>query len=204
VFVSDNGGAFKPLLAKTTATSTTFTGQNGHSYGFYSIATDQIGAVQPTPSAAQASTTVDRVAPTSKVATLPALTHTLKITLHWSGSDSKRGSGIATYDVYVSDNGGKFKLLLSKTAKTSFAFTGKAGHKYGFYSVATDNVGNRQATPSKAQATTRIVLPAPSALGSREQVADLLFSHVPRFERSHTEAVLTLNEIGHEDRETFR
>ena len=33
-------------------------------------------------------------------------------------------------------------------------FTGMAGHTYGFYSVATDNVGNREATPTAAEATT--------------------------------------------------
>ena len=42
----------------TTQTSATFTGQVGHTYGFYSVATSNIGLVQPTPSAAQASIAV--------------------------------------------------------------------------------------------------------------------------------------------------
>ena len=35
-----------------------FTGQIGHAYSFYSVATDNVGNIQPTPTAAQASTTI--------------------------------------------------------------------------------------------------------------------------------------------------
>ena len=41
VYVSDDGGAFTLFQANTTATSATFTGQVGHTYGFYSVATEQ-------------------------------------------------------------------------------------------------------------------------------------------------------------------
>ena len=33
----------------TTSTSATYTGQIGHTYGFYSVATSNVGTVQPTP-----------------------------------------------------------------------------------------------------------------------------------------------------------
>ncbi len=57
-------------------TSTTFTGQPGHSYGFYSVATDNLGEVQPTPAGAQATITVANAAtPTPK----PTPTHTVII-----------------------------------------------------------------------------------------------------------------------------
>ena len=69
------------------------------------------------------------------------------------------GSGIATYDVYVSDNGGPFTPFAVRSTKTSAPFTGQSGHSYGFYSVATDNVGNEQSVPSTAQASTKVVLP---------------------------------------------
>ena len=42
-------------------------------------------------------------------------------------------------------------------ANPSALFTGQPGHTYGFYSVATDNAGNVQPTPTSAQATTQIV-----------------------------------------------
>src|SRR5262249_34030405 len=49
---------------------------------------------------------------------------------------------------------GPFVVWLTGTIQTSATYTGVVGHTYGFYSVATDNVGNREATPSAAQATT--------------------------------------------------
>src|SRR5207248_2311069 len=45
---------------------------------------------------------------------------------------------------------------------TSTTFTGVRGHTYGFYSVATDNVGHRQATPTGAQATTKVQVLTPN------------------------------------------
>ncbi|HVX15362.1 MAG TPA: DUF4214 domain-containing protein [Pirellulales bacterium] len=59
VFVSDNGGPFTALLTATTATSTTFSGVSGHTYGFYSVAIDTAGRSQSTPTAAQATTLVE-------------------------------------------------------------------------------------------------------------------------------------------------
>jgi hypothetical protein len=95
-------------------------------------------------------------APTSHVNPLPASSPTT-FTVTWSGADYSGGSGIATYSIYVSDNGGAFTLWQAATTQASAAFTGQAGHNYGFYSVATDNVGLVQPTPSQAQATTSII-----------------------------------------------
>ena len=101
--------------------------------------------------------TIDVGAPTSQVLPLPATTTTTDFTVSWSGTDDAGGSGIATYDVFVSDNGGPFTPFQTGTAATSATFTGSSGHTYGFYSVATDNVGHRQATPSAAEATTTVL-----------------------------------------------
>ncbi|HKM56831.1 MAG TPA: hypothetical protein VJY33_25725, partial [Isosphaeraceae bacterium] len=67
----------------------------------------------------------------------------------------------AFYNIYVSDDGGPFTLWQSDTTATSATYTGVAGQTYGFYSVATDNVGNRQTTPTAAQATTQVVSAPP-------------------------------------------
>ncbi len=59
IYESVNGGAFSLWTTVTPASpSAAFTGQVGHTYGFYSVATDAAGNVQPTPTAAQATTTV--------------------------------------------------------------------------------------------------------------------------------------------------
>ncbi len=100
--------------------------------------------------------TIDAGPPTSGVHALPASQDSADIAVSWSGND-RPGSGVASYDVYVSDNGGPFNLFLQETQATSAIFTGTYGRTYGFYSVASDNVGNREAAPGAAQATVAIV-----------------------------------------------
>ncbi len=60
IYVSDNGGAFAPWLTNTSSTSGVFTGEVGHSYGFYSIARDLVGNIEPGKNAAEASTKVNK------------------------------------------------------------------------------------------------------------------------------------------------
>ena len=99
----------------------------------------------------------DSTAPTSTVTALPsATTAPGSFKVNWSGSDNSGGSGVASYSVYVSDNGGAYSAWLTGTTATSAMFSGKDGHTYSFFSMATDNAGNVQATPTKAQATTKL------------------------------------------------
>ncbi len=162
VYVSDNGGPFSPFVTGASQTSATFHGITGHSYSFYSVATDQFGNRQPTPAAGQATARVDTTPPGSIVTELPAFSPAA-FTLRWSGSDDAGGSGVAGYDVYVSDNGAAFRPFLTGTANTSAIFQGQTGHTYAFYSVATDTLGNRQATPSVAQTSTAVDGVAPTS-----------------------------------------
>jgi RHS repeat-associated protein len=165
VFVSDNGGPFTAFQTNTTATSAQFTGQFGHTYGFYSVATDNAGLAQPTPSAAQATTYLVAL-PTSSVSALPAVTLTPSFTVSWSGTPGQGAASIASFSVFVSDNGGAFTAFKTATTSTSATFNGQAGHTYGFYSVATDNLGDVQTTPTSAQATTLVAGPPASTVSS--------------------------------------
>jgi Ca2+-binding RTX toxin-like protein len=45
---------------------------------------------------------------------------------------------------------------MQHTTATSGTFNGTLGHTYSFFSMATDNAGNRQDTPTGAQATTKV------------------------------------------------
>ncbi len=162
VFVSTNGGAYTAFQTNTTQTSATFTGTSGNTYSFYSVATDKAGNVQPTPVAAQATTSVFTVPPTSSVAALPQYETSASFTVSWSGTDAG-GPGIASYSVFVSTNGGAFTAFHTNTTQTSATFTGTSGNTYGFYSVATDNAGNVQAIPVSAQATTSIFTVPPAS-----------------------------------------
>jgi hypothetical protein len=100
--------------------------------------------------------TADSGPPASSVQPLPAFTPSPQFLVQWGGQDDAGGSGIAGYDVYVSDNGGPFTAFLTATTQTAATFTGQAGHTYAFSSVATDNVGNREADHLTPDAVTRV------------------------------------------------
>ncbi|MGO9809271.1 MAG: MBG domain-containing protein [Isosphaeraceae bacterium] len=100
--------------------------------------------------------TLDTVAPTSTVAPLPAIEDEDNFTVSWSGQDDTNGSGLASYSIYVSDDGGPFTAWLAGTIQTSATYNGQPGHTYAFYSLATDNAGNVESAPTVAEATTQV------------------------------------------------
>ncbi len=99
--------------------------------------------------------TVDVSDPTSSVTALPAFSTNPNFTVSWTGSDN--GSGIASYDVYVSVNGSAYTLWLDDTVNTSATYNGQVASTYAFYSVARDNVNNLQTLATSAQATTTVI-----------------------------------------------
>ena len=114
------------------------------------ITTDQIdpqNAAAGTAPDKQALITIDQTPPTSAVTALSTATVGTGISLNWSGSDV--GSGIANYDIYVSENSGPWTLWLEKIAQTSARYSGQAGRSYSFFSVARDHAGLVE-TPSFA------------------------------------------------------
>ncbi|MCX6361147.1 MAG: hypothetical protein NT029_15165 [Armatimonadetes bacterium] len=98
---------------------------------------------------------IDRQAPTTLVAALPAQMTGATFPVSWSGQDDDGGAGLASFDVYVSDNGGQFALWKSETTGTTAEYTGLPGHTYGFYSVGRDALGNLE-QKSAADATTTV------------------------------------------------
>ena len=120
------------------------------------FATPIVGNFDPPKVAKTAALANDTTAPTSSVGLLPATTGSKSFTVNWSGNDNAGGSGVASYNVYASDNGGEFKPWMMGTTSNSAAYNGTMGHSYSFLSVATDNAGNVQGTPTAAQATTKL------------------------------------------------
>src|SRR5262249_2531773 len=92
----------------------------------------------------------------SSIRPLPSFSASPSFSVSWAGDDGA-GSGIATFDVFVSEDGGSFTPFLESTTETSADFAGVAGHRYVFYSVATDNVGHRESTPTAGQAATQVL-----------------------------------------------
>ncbi|MBE7499478.1 MAG: carboxypeptidase regulatory-like domain-containing protein [Verrucomicrobiales bacterium] len=66
--------------------------------------------------------------------------------LAWSGSDGD-GSGIAAYDVFVSQNGGRYAYWKQGTTETAAIFPALPGSSLAFFSTAVDAVGNREGAP---------------------------------------------------------
>ena len=95
--------------------------------------------------------TIDKSKPTSAVKALPESTDSSEFRVTWSGTDT--GAGIETYSIYVSEEGGPFRLWLQTSATSAF-FQGRPGSTYSFYSVALDGAGNSEAAPGPADAST--------------------------------------------------
>ena len=100
--------------------------------------------------------TLDAGKPSSHAETLANTVDNADFLVKWTGNDDENGSGIASFDVYVSENGGNFTLWLDNTTLTEASYRGQQGKSYAFYTVAVDNVGNLEITPTNAQATTQI------------------------------------------------
>jgi hypothetical protein len=100
--------------------------------------------------------TIDSGKPSSEVEALPATISGSEFLVSWSGTDDANGSGLASYDIYVSIDGESFEHWLTNTDATSAVFTAADanGHNYAFYSIARDNVGNTEEPPAQPDATT--------------------------------------------------
>jgi hypothetical protein len=70
IYVSDNGGPWNVWLANETQTSASFTGENGHTYGFYSVAVDHVGYRETAPAQADVTTHLDIQIETPNVAAM--------------------------------------------------------------------------------------------------------------------------------------
>ncbi len=133
------------------------------------IATNQVDPHDPTQGinpAQEASITIDSGTPSAVMQALAATTTTATFALNWSGADNVGGSGVASYNVYVSDNNGAYVPYLLNTTLATDTFTGVNGHTYRFYATARDNVGQYEAGTQTAEATTTLDLPAPVLAGA--------------------------------------
>ncbi|MBX3438302.1 MAG: hypothetical protein KF861_12480 [Planctomycetaceae bacterium] len=104
--------------------------------------------------------TIDAGGPSSSVTELAPVLQTSSFLVSWSGHDDPGGSGIASYTIFVSVDGGPFSIWKKSTTETQALFAGEFGHTYAFYSIAKDNVGYVEATPLAAD--TQVSLTASS------------------------------------------
>jgi hypothetical protein len=105
--------------------------------------------------------TIDDGVPASSVSPLPAVVSSANFNVSWAGQDDAggpAGSGVRSFDVYVSQNGEAFTLWLDDVpaTQTSATYNGTVGRSYAFYTIASDNVGHVEAAPTTADAVTMV------------------------------------------------
>lgn len=97
--------------------------------------------------------TIDAAAPSSQMSPIQVDQATGNFLLSWSGSEAS-GSGLANFDVYVSDNGGAFETLLEESTLTEIPFVPELNHVYAFYTRVRDNAGNVEDAPATPDVST--------------------------------------------------
>jgi len=105
----------------------------------------------------QVTNVIDKTPPSSAMGALPWRTFAPNIPITWSGTDAI--SGVASYSVFESVNGGPFTPYLQNTTETQTSFTGVRGNTYAFISIATDGAGNIEAEQPVSKATILFSLP---------------------------------------------
>jgi hypothetical protein len=104
--------------------------------------------------------------PTSNVDPMTSTSSTSSFTVSMTGDDGADGSGLGSFSLYVSTDGGPFVLAQSDipavpgagdefTASTTF--NGAPGHTYAFYSAATDLGGTVEVISAAAEASVTIL-----------------------------------------------
>ena len=87
----------------------------------------------------------DRSVPVSAVSALPARSpRTFDVS--WTGTDPT-GSGLAGCDIYLARAGSGYALWRQAETNRVITFAAEPGINYRFYSVAYDQVGNRESSP---------------------------------------------------------
>ena len=101
---------------------------------------------------------MDTTPPTSTISPLPARETSLVFPVSVTGSDGgSPASGVASYDIYASTNGGAWTFWTNVPASSPTAnFTGQSNTTYAFYSIAHDLAGNIESKKPFIEASTYV------------------------------------------------
>ena len=109
---------------------------------------------------AQATIVLDTAPPTSAMDPLAENSTQEELTVSWKGVDAT--TGVALFDVQVSDNGGAWTDLLIGVNSTRTTYKGVDGHYYSFRVRSRDLAGNQEDYPEIVTDIVRIDIPEPS------------------------------------------
>ena len=99
---------------------------------------------------------VDAFPPTSTIEPLPESVASNMVELTFTAEDDPGGSGLRHIDLYVSRDGAPFYLHEEGIDSTKYLFACKEGGEYCFFTLATDNVGNTEATKTQGSTCTML------------------------------------------------
>ena len=126
---------------------------------------------------------VDTESPVSFVDPLPEISTDTIIPVRFFGTDLY--SGIRSYDLFVSEDGGDFEKIVSNLPSDTLTLTGENGKSYSFYVIATDRVGNVEHKTAFAESSTSVQLPTHTGIHAGDLSARLY--PVPAGEILHLE-----------------
>src|SRR5947209_8212706 len=154
------------LVATAATTSGSFTGQDGHTYQFRSVATDHAGNTE-TVTGNESWTIVDVTPPDSAVTTLPRYENALQFAIAWGPVVGT--TDIAAYAIQWKDGTNPWTDLVgyTNTTATGATFVGQGAHVYAFRSIARDRAGNVEAAPATNDTWTLVDVLAPFVTDSR-------------------------------------
>ena len=131
--------------------------------------------------------------PISTVDPLSSTSAQSDITVRMTGADDGGKAGVASFDLFVSSDGGPFVLDKSgipaqagtgSVFTGSTTFTGVPGHSYSFYSLATDSAGKVESVAGTAQETVTILKqPTPTPTPSPTPTKSAVIGEQPLFQR---------------------
>ncbi|MDP2886344.1 MAG: T9SS type A sorting domain-containing protein [Ignavibacteria bacterium] len=90
--------------------------------------------------------TLDYSAPRTTMKPIPTRMTASKLIVRWQGVDEQNGSGVESYTVYAAKDSGAFQPIGSTIADSMVVNLDMYTHKYSFYALAKDNVGNVETT----------------------------------------------------------
>ena len=133
--------------------------------------------------------TIDAVGPTSRITS--GTSDQDIITINWTGQDDAGGSGIRDYALYYSENGGPYILYKDRITGPSTIFAGTPGNSYCFYTIATDNTGNRETPKKTCEFTIGSALPVTWLyFKGQAQVKDVLLTWTTASEKNSKEFII--------------
>jgi len=168
--LSDNGG---PNLITSTVTISLVSGSTYQigglagltkAEGNYTLTVNAAGIQDPSGNLGSGTLStswlMDTTPPTSHVNALPKRGTSLSFAVSVTGSDPNGAngsppSGVASYDIYASTNGGPWSLWTTVPSSNPTAtFTGQSNTTYSLYSIAHDLAGNTESKQPAIEAST--------------------------------------------------